>query len=237
MDEIEAVDRAERMWRAGRCAEALELLKARVRAVPTEESSRRALVRFYRDLGAPDQAGRWAVALGEWATPRERDRTARLLAASRVAPVDLPGFLALPTGDLPAIVVELLPLVDEYRAAFQLSAEERRDAEIPAEDWRVIASVAAWVLSSAVFVFAAVISWAGALLGAAMTDIARWASVASLVLLAAGTALSGWTALSERRRAFASALLATAVLLVLGVVTIIVRAVGDGGAIRFVWER
>lgn len=197
------------------------------------------LVAFYRELGAPDQAGRWSLALDGEATPLERDRAARLVAASRVSASDLPEFLALPTGDLPATVVRLLPDIERYRDRFRLSAEERLHLALPAEDWRDAVALTGWFVSSAIFVLAVLavlVSWAGALLGTAMTDAARWASVASLACLAIACGFSGWSAARRRRRAVIGWILGT-VVLAAAVARFVAMAIGGGGIIRFSWER
>jgi hypothetical protein len=236
VNETEAVARATGLWASGRRAEALELLKTRVRLAPHESGARKALVAFYRELGAPDQAGRWALALDDEPTPLERDRAARLLAASRAALSDLPEFLALPTGDLPAAVVRLLPDIERYRVRFRLSAEERLHLSLPAEDWRDAVALAGWFVSSAVFVLAVLVSWAGALLGTAMTDAARWASVASLACLAIACGFSGWSA-ARRRRRTAIAWGAGAVVLAAAVARFVGMAIDGGGVIRLSWEQ
>jgi hypothetical protein len=219
---------------SGRRAEALELLRTRVRRAPHESGARKALVAFYRELGAPDQAGRWSLALDGEPTPLERDRAARLVAASRVSASDLPEFLALPTGDLPAAVVRLLPDIERYRVRFRLSAEERLHLALPAEDWRDVVALTGWFVSSAVFVLAVLVSWAGALLGTAMTDAARWASVASLACLAIACGFSGWSA-ARRRTAIAWG--AGAVVLAAAVARFLGMAIDGGGVIRFSWEQ
>ena len=194
------------------------------------------LVAFYRELGAPDQAGRWSLALDGEATPLERDRAARLVAASRVSASDLPEFLALPTGHLPAAVVRLLPDIERYRDRFRLSAEERLHLALPAEDWRDAVALTGCFVSSAIFVLAVLVSWAGALLGTAMTDAARWASVASLACLAIACGFSGWSAARRRRRAVIGWILG-AVVLAAAVARFLAIAIDGGGIIRFSWER
>ncbi|PTL72610.1 hypothetical protein C1I63_06965 [Rathayibacter caricis DSM 15933] len=236
MNEADAIARATRLWVSGRRVEALELLKTRVRRAPDESEARRVLVAFYRELGAPDQAGRWSLALDGEATPLERDRAARLVAASRVSASDLPEFLALPTGHLPAAVVRLLPDIERYRDRFRLSAEERLHLALPAEDWRDAVALTGWFVSSAIFVLAVLVSWAGALLGTAMTDAARWASVASLACLAIACGFSGWSAARRRRRAVIGWILG-AVVLAAAVARFVAIAIDGGGIIRFSWER
>ena len=115
MDGATAIERADELWSDGRRAAALALLCAHVRRFPSEQPTRRALIMRYREIGAPDQAGRWGLALDDPTSDFERDRAARLLAGAGLLARDLPTFLALPTADLPRQVRDLLPSVERYR--------------------------------------------------------------------------------------------------------------------------
>jgi hypothetical protein len=92
-----ALGRANKLVAKGRTRRAADLLELELRARPAAVGLRHALAQLYRDLDHRDQAGRWGIALEGWTTPLERDRLARLLAASPSALNDLTEFLALPS--------------------------------------------------------------------------------------------------------------------------------------------
>ena len=127
MTEDRVLKRSAAEWAAGRRGVALALLKDAVRVDPTRSDARLALAERYREMGNPDQAGRWGIVFEGWTTDRERDRLARLLASSWVRHQDVAEFLSLPPGELPAPVTDLLAgLVERYRERFDLEARERQ---------------------------------------------------------------------------------------------------------------
>lgn len=98
----------------------LEILKQAVRDAPQSQQARLGLAAAYRELGHPDQAGRWGALTEGWATQFELDRFARLLGASAVGASEIRSFLWLPSGaTLPESVTDLIagPAAD-YQAEF-----------------------------------------------------------------------------------------------------------------------
>jgi hypothetical protein len=63
---------------AGDTRAALNLLRVHAERDHPPFATRRALAELYRELGAPDQAGRWGIVIEGWTTERERDRVARV---------------------------------------------------------------------------------------------------------------------------------------------------------------
>jgi hypothetical protein len=127
MTETELLEEASYAWDDGRRSEALQLLKFAVRQDPSRLTVRRALAERYREMGHPDQAGRWGIVFDGWTTDFERDRLARLLAASRVSEAQTPQFLALDQHEFPEVVLGLVSgSVETYRSKFENSAQDRR---------------------------------------------------------------------------------------------------------------
>ena len=105
----------------------LEILKAAVRDNPMSEQARLALASAYRELGMPDQAGRWGALSDGWATDVELDRFARQLGASGIGPDNIRPFLLLPAGaKLPA---SLEALVAGPAVTYQRELATKRRAE------------------------------------------------------------------------------------------------------------
>ncbi|MEW5096002.1 tetratricopeptide repeat protein [Clavibacter michiganensis] len=61
-DDPDAPTRARLLWDEGDRAEALALLKEHLREDPHDGDARLVLAELYRELIAPDQAGRWGIA-------------------------------------------------------------------------------------------------------------------------------------------------------------------------------
>jgi hypothetical protein len=190
MRENEAIARAQVMWDEGRRREATASLVDRVRSHPRDGVARLTLAGWYRELGAPDQAGRWGIATPGWTTGQERDRLARMIATSGHREGGLARFLDLRERDLPAHVAELLPLVEQHRTRFA------RGGELPAEpapppDLRhesaVVLVVAAGVVFAAGMLLAGIVS----LFGATTVGLARWTGVLALVLVKIAVIVEG----------------------------------------------
>lgn len=174
------LSRSAAAWAAGRRGDALRLLKDAVRADRTRAGARLALAERYREMGNPDQAGRWGIAIEGWATDLERDRLARLLASSWVRNQDVPEFLALPPGELPAPVVELLAgPVERYRERFDLQARERPES-LPSGsavmEWF-------WGIFVAALVIIPILTVGLAFFGVADVGTVRWLVFALVALL------------------------------------------------------
>ncbi|WP_258380568.1 hypothetical protein [Clavibacter michiganensis] len=116
MQRSETVDRARALWDGGRRRDAIVELRTRVRKEPGDAVARLLLASWYREVRAPDQAGRWGIALPGWTTARERELLARLIASSGVRDEHLGRFLALPAGERPAELDEVMAIVDGLRA-------------------------------------------------------------------------------------------------------------------------
>ncbi|MGU3408983.1 hypothetical protein ACLBWP_02655 [Microbacterium sp. M1A1_1b] len=235
MQEHEVVRRAAELWDKGGRAAALTLLRDHLREDPQARQVRLALVERYRELGAPDQAGRWALAVSGLATSVERDRAARLLAASGVARDDLRAFLALPTDTpLPDEVDGLMADVDRYREQFGADMLDRTggrgDRFGDALESTGLVVVCAWLAT-------VVIVWGGTVLGAHLTEFARWATTAALASCAVfcGVMVVRRSIGPQRRSAIVWG--AAAVVLAAAVVRLVSLGVVGDGVIRFAWER
>jgi hypothetical protein len=234
MDEAEALARADLLWRSGRRDAALQSLRARVQRLPDESGPRAALVARYRELGAPDQAGRFGAVVPGLTTPHERELAARQFAASGAPVASLPDHLALPARALTDDLLGLLVSVEHHRRSIRertvATPSQERDSR------REDAAIGFAVASAVLFLIGVVVIWAGALLDAPVTQIARWASVGSLVLFAIACGIQAWRRAAARRAAAASRWSVAAVLLSLGVVRLVALGLSHGGAIVFTWE-
>lgn len=115
---MHVVARARAHAERGNARAAIALLKPLVERTRHATEARLALAEIYRELRAPDQAGRWGIAIDGWTTPFERDRLARTLALHSDPMV----FLKLPgSAPQPADLDEVLDL----RAAYQARDAER----------------------------------------------------------------------------------------------------------------
>ena len=79
MDAPAALTRARELVAAGKRRDAILMLRARVDANPGSIENRRAFAQFYRDLGHPDQAGRWGLLVDDFATDIEREAFVAIL--------------------------------------------------------------------------------------------------------------------------------------------------------------
>ncbi|MFD2340818.1 tetratricopeptide repeat protein [Clavibacter michiganensis subsp. tessellarius] len=194
-DDPDAPTRARLLWDEHDRAAALALLKEHLREEPRDGDARLALAELYRELIAPDQAGRWGIASPGWTTEVERDRLARMIAHSGIADHEIPGFLALPTdADLHAEVAALMPAIERHRAEFadpaRMTKRERkaaRYASTPSSFAYEVADVAAdlaWWIIGVVFALGSLLVWVAALCGQPVTALARWTGTATLATTA-----------------------------------------------------
>lgn len=186
MDEAEAIARAARLWATGRRAAALESLRTRVRRSPGDAEARRTLVGYYRELRAPDQAGRYALAVPGLATPAEQDRAARQFAAAGRGTAAVPGYLALPAGDLPPEVLAFVIAVERLRAERRSAWDAAHAREQPEDD---DLAFAVWALVGTVVALAVLAGVVGALAGVSVTAFARWSALVVLVAVLVGCAV------------------------------------------------
>lgn len=201
-----------------------------VRRFPSDTMARLALIAKYRELGAPDQAGRWGLALDGETSDFERDRAARLLAGAGVRDRDLPDFLALPSRDLPQEALELLPLVERYRARFD---EEHPYGEPPPGDRLDFSAIVLLFSSAGLTIVAMAIVWGGVALGLQMTAFARWSGLACVGIAALGCVTRGWWWLRSGSRVLGWAWLAPAAIVMAGVILLITAAAHNGGELHF----
>jgi len=187
MQRSEAVDRARTLWDDGRRREAIVELRTRVRREPGDAVARMLLACWYREVRAPDQAARWGIALPGWTTPRERELLARLIASSGVRDEHLARFLALPPGERPAELDEVMVVVgglrapDGWRGAKPLRRRDRRSQIV-----RTLTTLG-WLVLGASLLMAGIVS----LTDDSATSLARGGSAVGLLLLAAATVVEG----------------------------------------------
>jgi hypothetical protein len=147
MTETELLEEASYAWDDGRRSESLQLMRAAIGDDPSLLALRRALAERYRQMGNPDQAGRWGIVFDGWTTSIERDRLARLLAASGVPEAHTAKFLSLPDDPLPQVVKDLLRgPVSTYRTKFETNEWERSSGAKSEGFDLVVPTIIAWVL-------------------------------------------------------------------------------------------
>jgi hypothetical protein len=128
ISETQVLEEASYAWDDGRKPESLRLLKLAVRKDPSLLAARLALAEHYRQMGHPDQAGRWGIIFDGWTTEIERDRLARLLASSGVGERDVMKFLSLADRDISHDVANLMSgPVERYRLRFRTPVRSTGD--------------------------------------------------------------------------------------------------------------
>lgn len=187
---VTAIASARALINAGNVKAALEVLRKAAEQDRPPFETRRALAEIYRGLNSPDQAGRWGIVLDGWTTPIERDRLARMIAASGLSERWTRAFLAIPP-DVPdpAELRDVLILVPLYRQKFG----ERATREFVlresggAERFRE-ASLAGFVFAVAICFVAVLVTYFMVVFGG---DGARyWGTVlGGLAMVVAGVAL------------------------------------------------
>ncbi|KDP91112.1 hypothetical protein W824_07450 [Clavibacter cf. michiganensis LMG 26808] len=211
-----AVDRARALWDGGRRRDAIVELRARVRKEPGDAVARLLLASWYREVRAPDQAGRWGIALPGWTAPRERELLARLIASSGVPDDRLGRFLALPAGERPAELDEVMAIVDGLRAPDGWrGAKPLRPCDLRSRIAHAV-HVLGWLLLSGALLMSGLV----ALTGDDATSPARGGVAVGLVLLAVAAVVEGtrarrgWWWIGPSAVLLAAALMAAAVTLV-----------------------
>jgi hypothetical protein len=129
------ISRSRWLYAAGKRRGALDLLKTDMRKYPESKELRLALAELYRDMGYPDQAGRWGIAVEGWTTPVEQDRLARLLASSGITDPDIEEFLGLSPAMVaarPDVIALITGPVARYRERFHARYRERADRDLRA---------------------------------------------------------------------------------------------------------
>ncbi|KZC94218.1 hypothetical protein AWH51_14245 [Clavibacter tessellarius] len=187
MQRSETVDRARTLWDDGRRREAIVELRTRVRREPGDAVARLLLASWYREVRAPDQAARWGIAFPGWTTARERELLARLIASSGVRDEHLGRFLALPAGERPAELAEVMTIVgglrapDGWRGAKPLRPRDLRSRIAHA------VHVLGWVLLAGALMMSGLV----ALAGEDATSPARGGVALGLLLLAVAAVVEG----------------------------------------------
>ncbi|WP_241534936.1 hypothetical protein [Clavibacter michiganensis] len=216
MQRSETVDRARTLWDGGRRREAIVELRDRVRKQPGDAVARLLLASWYREVRAPDQAGRWGIALPGWTTPRERELLARLIASSGVRDEQLGRFLALPAGERPAELDEVMVIVGGLRTPDGWrGAKPLRPSDLRSQVVRAVHALG-WLMLAGALLMSGLV----ALTGDDATSPARGGVALGLALLAVaalveGTrARRGWWWIGPSSALLAAALVAAAVALV-----------------------
>ncbi|WP_435080286.1 tetratricopeptide repeat protein [Clavibacter michiganensis] len=223
-DAPDAPTRARLLWDEHDRAAALALLKDHLREDPRDAPARLALAGLYRELIAPDQAGRWGIGVPGWTTEVERDRLARMIAHSGIGDHEIPAFLALPPDTaLPEELAALAPAIADHRAHFadpaRMTRRERKAARyrLPGPHPHVVEDMArelsvavaeeglkavGWILG-VVFGLGLLAVWVVALVGGPAAALARWTGIAvvgTLVVICIGCAYGARAARRLERR-------------------------------------
>jgi len=190
MDEARAIAHAEAMRAVGERAKGIQSLRSRVEAHPTERAARRLLAEWYRDDGTHDQAGRWGIVFPGWTTTYERDRTARLFAASYPVGGDVRAFLHLPAGRLPEDARMLAARIPVQRELLSRRAQPPTPGSLPGppgplDGYGPVVGIIAFLL----FLVDVGVTFLGVLLGWPMGGVTRWVSLGVVVLAAAAVVL------------------------------------------------
>ena len=201
MDEAGAIARAEAMRADGERAKGIQSLRSRVEAHSTERAARRLLAEWYRDDGTHDQAGRWGIVFPGWTTTYERDRNARLFAASYPVGGDVLAFLRLPAGPIPEDARLLAARIPVQRELLSRRATPPTPGQLPGphgplDGYALVVGIVAVVL----FLVDIAVTFVGALLGASTSGFTRWITLAVIGLAVAAVVLAWVNALRRPTR-------------------------------------
>jgi hypothetical protein len=223
VDEEQLLGRAAEAWSHGQQSDALRQLKDAIRLDPSLGSVRRVLADRYREMGKPDQAGRWGIALDGWTTDVERDRLARLLAASGIDESQAARFLVLPDSRVPESVKELLQgPTAVYRNRFR--AQLREDYPEKDRSPLFVSTSILWVLFVITSVGGAYAISGFAVLGLATSLLARTIVLVGVGILAMALASSAALAATMTAKGWAAGWALGS--LIVGVVTVWTSASG-----------
>jgi hypothetical protein len=98
MDSGTAIANARAAMNDGRTRNALDILRARLRAHPDEVDVRQQLAETYRTLGHPDQAGRWGSLIPGWSTRAEHNAFIRAFITPDIDEQRVEQLVAMPRG-------------------------------------------------------------------------------------------------------------------------------------------
>lgn len=197
---MDVIARARAHAERGKVRDAVELLKPHAAADRPPYERRRALAQLYRDLGAPDQAGRWGIAIDGWTTPFERDRLARALVSYERPRT----FLSLPaSAPEPADLAAVLELrakhsegaAQRFRDAGEISAQSPESRALRREE-------ALWAAAAVLLALGAVGPSVAIAMGRmlAQDPLAVTAAGAGWSVMALGVLLIGLSRLLQDRR-------------------------------------
>jgi hypothetical protein len=158
---------SQQLRQAGNVRLALNVLKNAAWADPGDLRVRRALAEMYRELGHPDEAGRWGIVLDGWTTPKERAELVKDI-AYRGEDEHLVKFLNLPSA--PRSFPDLRDL---------LSGPVKKYMEPSSEPWRETLfgiAAAGWSVSTLAFLVGSI-----AVTMMAAADIGDPAGVARII--------------------------------------------------------
>jgi hypothetical protein len=204
-------------------------LTDRVRGTGADSAVRRDLAELHRLASRPDQAARWGILIDGWTTDYERDRLARVIAASgRVLERDVLAYVGAPPGEpAPRAVRELLPVIVAYRngrrtrAATGARRLSRRGVATRQGRLRALALALGWS-APALLLVSWFTAWIAALSGE-MIGRPQVVSAGAWVLVAVTAALLGLAALAnaatiagDGRRAAAAVWTASGAVIVAG---------------------
>jgi hypothetical protein len=118
----------------GRTRDALETLRARLRAHPDEVDVRQELAEMYRTMGHPDQAGRWGSLIPGWSTRAEKNAFIHAFITPDIDEQRVEQLVAMPRGTtLPPGIEKLVrPPNRHYRRFRNLATEMETTARLMA---------------------------------------------------------------------------------------------------------
>ena len=114
---------------AGKRRDAILMLRARVDADPASTENRRAFAQFYREIGHPDQAGRWGLLVDDFVTAVEREAFVSLLRNTDPTSFRARTLLVLDKeSELPAVVLQAIDDAHKPPVVIEAQAESSWDA-------------------------------------------------------------------------------------------------------------
>ncbi|NYD65503.1 hypothetical protein [Agromyces atrinae] len=199
---MDAIARARELYTRGNHRAAIDLLRPAAEADSTPYEARLALAEIYRDMGCPDQAGRWGIAIDGWTTERERDRLASLLAATGVSDRRVRSFLRIPAEASEPIdlgeLISALP-VEHRRLRARLRPAPGAPAAERAAGFALVAAVLFGLASVLIMAIGLVGTYLSVLLSAESSPaLVQWSAVSALLSGAAALVASAIAVIISR---------------------------------------